>query len=441
LGPTVLLAAGLGLSAAAGSGFLAIVNHSGLSAAGIHPLTGLYLLLAAIGTGMFAGFEQEMTRAVSRAHALGHDEATVIRHQVRNAAFVLAGTLAAVCAAAPFMVHKWMVGDWVVFLELLLGLTGCWAAFLIRGVLTGRRQFRSYAISMVVEGLSRLLPGVLLVLVGFDATWSFGLVFAMGFVIAALSGLVVARAPVTDGTPAPPDAAEQEPASANQEAVRLARLTGGIMAGQVIMYATPLFINAQVTPQLVVSVTAAVGLTRLALLVLFPMQAPLLPKLTAAAARREMHVVRVSMAKLVAACVVAGAFGVAVVGAIGPWIVRVIMGGRAPLSRVFLMELAAATLLLLVGNALQSALIALNRQRTALWGWVIGVVVLFALFLLPFGALTTGAVAAMGGPLVTVLIFGRDVLRSTRGAEPGRARSAPVRAAAPAVDGERVPPR
>jgi O-antigen/teichoic acid export membrane protein len=428
-GPTLLLTVGLGLSAAAGSGFLATVNHSPLLSPAIAPLQGLYLLLQSIGTGMFAGFEQEMTRAVSRALALGQPERVVIRQQARNAAVVALGTMLVLCVGAPFVVHKWLSGEYVVFAELMLGLAGTWAAFLVRGVLSGRRQFRSYAITMVVEGLARLLPAIVLVATGLYATWSFGLVYALGFVVAALSGLVVAREPLTDAPP-PPDAAEQEMETANQAAVRLARLTGGILAGQVLMYAVPLYVDAKLDQHtqasLVVAVVAAIGLTRLALLILFPLQAPLLPKLTAAAARREMGAVRRTAAGLVAVCVAAGVFGVLVSGTLGPWILHVIMGTRQALPRTFLIELAVGTLFLLVANVLQSALIALNRQQTVLYGWILGVLVMGGMFLLPFDVLTTAAVAAMAGPLVTALMMALDVLRSTR-PQPAGPAPAPAR--------------
>lgn len=418
-GPTTLLVIGLGLSAAAGSGFIATVNHSDIASQDKAPLSGLYLLLSLVGTGMFAGFEQEMTRAVSRALALGHPEGVVIRHQVRNAAFVAGGTALVLCAASPFAVHKWMGGHWIIFAELLLGLAGTWAAFLVRGVLSGRRQFRSYAITMVVEGAARLLPAILLVVAGLASTWAFGLVYALGFTVAAVSGLLVARAPIPDGAP-PEDARGQKIETANEAAARLARLTGGIMAGQVLMYAVPLYINANLNSHdttqaaIIVAVTAAVGLTRLALLILFPLQAPLLPKLTAAAARREMHKVRRTTAMLVAVCVAAGLFGVLVTGTLGPWILRVVMGTRHPLTRTFLIELAVGTLFLLVANVLQSALIALNRQQTVLVGWVLGVVVMGPMFLLPGSVLTVAAIAAIVGPLVTALVMGWDVLRITR---------------------------
>lgn len=423
--PVVLLAAGLGLSAAAGSGFIAVVNHS-LESSQVAPLPPLYFLLSAIGTGMFAAFEQEMTRAVARAHALGHDEAQVIRHQVRNAAWVGIGTMAVLCAASPYVVGRWLFGDWIVFAELLVGLVSIWASFLIRGVLTGRQQFRSYAITMVVEGLARLVPSILLAVSGHGSTWAYGLIFALGSAAAAVSGLFVARAPVPVAKPegSVPDG---EPETANQAAARLARLTGGVLAGQVLMYAVPLVVAGRLADTktllvagrlvdgkaLEVAVGSAVGLTRMALLILFPLQAPLLPRLTAAAAHGQMRAVRRTTAALVGVCVAAGLAGIAGTGLFGPWVLRNVMGAPADLTAGFLMELSTGTLFLLVANVLQSALTALNRQQTVLLAWSLGVVTMGALFAMPLGVLTTAAVASIAGPVVTAVVMTADVLRTT----------------------------
>lgn len=414
--PVVLLAAGLGLSAAAGSTFIAVVNHS-MPPAAVAPLPGLYFLLSAIGTGMFAAFEQEMTRAVSRALTLGHSEAQVIRHQVRNAAWVGVGTIAVVCAAGPYITHHWLYGNWVVFAELLIALAGIWASFLVRGVLTGRQQYRSYSITMVVEGVARLVPSIALAVSGLGRTWSQGLIFALGCGVAALCGPFVARAPVRSAAAGAPSqtTANGEPETGRQGAVRLARLTGGVLAGQVLMYSMPLVVTGRLTSDkaLVVAVGSAVGLTRLSLLVLFPLQAPLLPRLTAAAALGRMADVRRMATKLVAVCVAAGLAGVAATGLVGPWVLTNVMGAPVPLSATLLMELATGTLFLLVANALQSVLIALNRQQTVLVAWCLGVVAMFIVFAVPLEPLTTAAVAALIGPAVTMVVMVWDVLRAT----------------------------
>ncbi len=416
--PVIMLATGIGLSAAAGSGFLAVVNHS-LPPVLVAPLPGLYFLLAAIGTGMFAAFEMEMTRAVSRALALGHDEAQVIRHQTRNAAWVGIATMAVVCAAGPYVTHHWMYGNWVVFAELLVGLVSIWAAFLIRGVLSGRQQFRSYAMTMVVEGLAKLLPSILLAVTDYGSTWAYGLVFALGSAAGALSGLLAARAPKPAAAPADTasaESAESEPETANQAAVRLARLTGGILAGQLLMYAVPLVVTGRLHEDeaLVATLGSAVGLTRLALLIVFPLQAPMLPKLTAAAAHGRMGVVRRTTAALVAIVVAASLAAIVGTGLFGPWVLRNVMGTRGHLSAVFLMELAAGTLFLMVANILQTTLTALNRQQTVLWSWSLGAVAMMAIFPVPFAPLTTAAVASLVGPVVTCAVMAADVLRATR---------------------------
>jgi len=203
--------------------------------------------------------------------------------------------------------------------------------------------------------------------------------------------------------------------------VRLVRLTGGVLAGQVLMYAMPLVVNGRLTADKdrLVAVGAAVGLTRLALLVLFPLQAPLLPKLSAAAALGRMAEVRRMTAMLIAVVVTAGLAGVAGAGLVGPWVLTNVMGARVSLSATLLMELATGTLFLLVANILQSALTALNRQQTVLVAWSLGVVAMFIVFAAPLGPLTTAAVASLVGPAVTMVVMAWDVLRSTGGRSAG----------------------
>jgi O-antigen/teichoic acid export membrane protein len=204
------------------------------------------------------------------------------------------------------------------------------------------------------------------------------------------------------------------------------------------MYAVPLVVDSRLTDAtaLAVAFSSAVGLTRLALLVLFPLQAPLLPKLSAAAAQGRMADVRRGTAILAAVCAAAGIGGVVVAGVSGPWILHTIMGTKAYLSPGLLMQLSAGTLFLLLANALQSTLIALNRQQGVLFGWCLGVVAMSAVFAAPFSVLTTAAVASIAGPLVTTIFMTGDVLRTTaaRMAQPS------VNAEPPPLGSAQAPP-
>jgi O-antigen/teichoic acid export membrane protein len=126
-----------------------------------------------------------------------------------------------------------------------------------------------------------------------------------------------------------------------------------------------------------------------------------------------MNAVRRTTAALVAVCVGTGLAAIAGTGLFGPWVLRNVMGTKADLSAGFLMELTTGTLFLLVANVLQSALTALNRQQTVLVAWSLGVVTMVAVFAVPFGVLTTAAVASIAGPVVTTVIMTVDVLRTT----------------------------
>ena len=158
--PTVTLAIGLGLSGAAGSAFLAIVNasFSRNTASGnsdVLALAGLNFLLATIVTGMMAGSEQEMARAVTKAVALGADPTPVVRSQARHAAWLIGGTMLATCALSPLLVAKSLGHNWVLFGELLIGLIGGLAIFPIRGVLTGRRDYPLFSATLIVRSEER----------------------------------------------------------------------------------------------------------------------------------------------------------------------------------------------------------------------------------------------------------------------------------------------
>ena len=84
-------------------------------------------------------------------------------------------------------------------------------------------------------------------------------------------------------------------------------------------------------PKLATSVGAAMGLSRLALLCLFPLQAPLLPLLAQSAARGDYVDVRRKVRFLVVGCLGAGVLGIAASFLIGPWLlISVSVGtGRA----------------------------------------------------------------------------------------------------------------
>jgi O-antigen/teichoic acid export membrane protein len=446
-GPSALLGFGLVVSGAAGSGFLAIVIRS-VSDKDFAALSGLNFLLATISTGVMSGLEQEMARGVSKALALGTGAAAVIRRQSRQGFWLIAGTVAVVCALSPVLVTRWLGGHWYLFGELLIGLLGTLGTFQVRGLLSGRQDFKAFSVTLIVEGVARLLPSILILAFSNGSTWVFGLLFAVGPVLAALSGMFgpwvrkdhaeggAAAEAATAAAVAEPDEVERRSVS------NLVLLTAASLANQLLLNAVPLLVVARYSGSkdpkivgLVAAISAAVGLTRLGILVLFSLQAPLLPRLTAAAARGDYAEVRRRTVPLLGLCTAVGLTAVAACWLIGPWTVHTIMGARSPLPGGFLAALAAGTLFMMVGLLLQSALIALGRHKMVLLAWSLGVAVTIPVFLLSDSILTTTAATAVAGPLVAAVLMAVDMQWATTVRRPhadGAEALAPVQAGRPA---------
>jgi hypothetical protein len=471
--PTVILIIGLGLSGAAGSAFLAVVNASfprsgpdrSAGASDILALTGLNFLLATIVTGMMAGSEQEMARSVTKAVALGVDPTPVVRSQTRHAGWLIGGTLLATCALSPVLVPKLLGNHWVLFADLLLGLVGGLAIFPIRGVLTGRRDYPLFSATLIVEGLTRLIPGFAILALGWKSVWLYGLTFALGGpTLAAVFGVLAPKLTGRDvyrlegpsrakraeqdvppgieaefaaGTQPAEEAtstrgdAEPEPDDGAEAALahggkRLTLLTAASLANQLLFNAIPLLVAARYTSdaglnpsmkQEAAAVASAVGLTRLGILILVPLQAPLLPRLTAAAVHGRYAEVRQRTRVLTALCAGVGLLSVVCCWLIGPWVLWNIMRAHAQLPGHYLAALALGTTFMMIGMIIQSTLLAIERHSVVLIAWIVGVVVTVPVFLVGHSLLLTTGIAAIVGPFVAMLIMAVDAWAHTRGAD------------------------
>jgi hypothetical protein len=465
--PSVTLAIGLGLSGAAGSGFLAIINASfpktAEGSSSVLALSGLNFLLATIVTGMMAGSEQEMARSVTKAIALGGDPNAAVRSQSRHAAWLIGGTMAAVCVISPLLVAKSLGHNWVLFAELLIGLIGGLAIFPIRGVLTGRRDYPLFSGTLIVEGLTRLIPSLLILLLGFGSVWLYGLVFALGGpTLAAVFGVLVPRMTGRDvyrlegpskaipaeqnvpagieaefaaGTQADGESDDEPLAAMEQGGTRLTLLTAASLANQLLFNAIPLLVAARyagsVNANQASAVNSAVGLTRLGILILVPLQAPLLPRLTAAAVHRRYAEVRKRTRTLTGLCAGVGVFAALCCLLIGPWVLQHVMRAHDTLPGIYLAALALGTTFIMVGMIIQSTLLSIERHFVVLIAWLAGVIVTVPVFLIGHSLLPTTAVAAIAGPFVAMLVMAVDAWAHTRGAD-----GTPQRPVAPQTDGQ-----
>lgn len=420
--PGPLLAIGLGSTTVAGSLWIATANRS-LDDHSATALLSFYFLVGTIGTGVLAGLEQEMTRTVARTHAAGRAVGAAVRGQLRQALGLAAVTVVALAAASPLLLSHWLRHSWTMELALLAGLAATWASFLVRGVLAGCQDFRYYSFTLVVQGVATIVPSVVLALAGHGHLLGYAFVFALAPLVAALSGLAspaLRRSWRATGTAAPSGAAgfaedahaAEEPGGSPRE--KLILLTLATLVSQLLINAVPLIINPRLDPGAAKSLGSSMGMSRLALLCLFPLQAPLLPLLAAAAVRRDFREVRRKTGFLVAACLGAGVLGVAAVAAAGPWLLKAYFGASTTLSRPFLSALALSTAFLMTAFVLQSAQVALNRHRLVFASWLAGLAAMAVVFVLPLSPLGAAAWAGILGPLVVTVIAAADVMFVTR---------------------------
>jgi len=449
--PGPLLAVGLGVTTFAASVWIAAANHS-LDATRTQALFAFYFLVGTIGTGVLAGLEQEMTRTVARAHAAGRPVGAAVRRQLRQAVGLAVVTVVLLVAGSPLLLSHWLGHSWPLVLALLTGLAATWASFLVRGVLAGCQDFVFYSGTLVVQGVATIVPSLLLTVMGSGHVLGYAFVFALAPLVAALSGLlspalrrswratgagvgsgVGVGVGVADSDDGSDDAGgdteatasdkttadvEDEPGGSARE--KLVLLTLATLVSQLVINAVPLIIaprlagGDRLSQELGKTLSSSMGLSRMALLCLFPLQAPLLPLLAAAAVRRDFRDVRRKTGLLVAACLGAGALGVIAVVAVGPWLLTSYFHTSAPLSRTFLSALAVSTAFLMTGFVLQSAQVALNRHRVVLVSWLAGLVAMAAVFALSLPPLDAAAWAGIVGPLVVTVIAAVDVLAVTR---------------------------
>ncbi|HTJ68675.1 MAG TPA: hypothetical protein VL551_14160 [Actinospica sp.] len=427
--PTVFLAVGLIVSAFSGSVYLLIVNlafkHSPQYVLG---LQGLNTLLAAISTGVMSGIEQEMVRAVSRAIVHRLPTAPVIRRQVKQAAWFVGVTLVGCLALSPLLTNHFLASSWVMYVELMVGLLGAVVSFQVRGTLSGKQDFHVFSITLLVESFTRMLPCVLLLAIGNRDVWLYGLFFALGPVLSAVIGIVLPKIwyrPQYAEFDSPHDSDDNPPSTAAEEsggraAANLGLLTGATLANQLLLNAVSLLVIARYqhadthTQNLAAAINSAVGLARIGIVALLPIQTPLLPKLTTAAERGDVAEVRRKTLLLVAICAGIGLAAVLVCATIGPWVMRDVMHALTDLPRWFLATFAGATMFMMIAMILQPGLIAMNRHKSVMVGWSLGVVATLPIFTINGPPLEITAAGALVGPLVTAVFLAADLWWSMR---------------------------
>lgn len=418
--------AGLMLVGVAAYVVLALAGHS-LSPRDYAAAANMFLITAIVGPGVFAAVEQQTNREVSGRRAVG----VRIGPTVWAAGLVTAGFTVLMCAVvlalSPVLVPRVFAGRPALVAATMLAVVGAAAAYLLRGIFGGQRRYRWYGMSLAGEGLSRLVPCVLLVLLGWTNADRFGFVFAVGCGLAALvtlpglfRGIAIRQLPGLMRFPNRPGAIPDSRVSVRALAGAVAYLAGASALTLMMTNLGPVVLtsrlgSAPADAELAASFVSLFLLARVPLFLFGPVQAFLLPALTEAAERRDAAAVRAKVRLALLAVLAVGLPGVLGAGLLGPWATRVFFKAPIELSHTVAALLGVGTLAMMAAQILQPALVSLSRNRAATLSWVAAGAVFVGLLFAPVAPLAATVTAQVVAPLLVTGLMTISLRRALHG--------------------------
>ncbi|WP_156993948.1 lipopolysaccharide biosynthesis protein [Pseudonocardia acaciae] len=399
----------VGLSAYA---VLGLAGHT-LAPRDYAALGSLYLLTTILGPGVFVAVEQQANREVSGRLAAGVGTAGTVR-----AAAMVSGGLAVavsvlVLACGGLLVPEVFADSWALLAATVLAVLGAAAVYLLRGVFAGQRRYGWYGASLAAEGLARLLPCVALVLLGAANLTRFGFAFAAGCGLAAALTLYgLRRSPTGDR----PDRRPTGVAGMAGAVVLLAFASG---LSLLVANLGPVVLTSRVGPhpedaELAASFVSLFVLVRIPVFLFAPVQAFLLPGLTAAAERGDAPSVRTRVRAALLAVAAVGGAGVVGAWLLGPWAARVFFGAPLPLPRLVAALLGVSTVAMMAAQILQPALVALGRHRAATGAWLVSAALFVGLLFAPVDPLAAAVAAQLVAPVLVTVLMGLSLRAGIR---------------------------
>lgn len=405
-GDVVLMVVGTLLVGLSGYLFLAVIGHGRFTAATTAALSVTYLVGNIAGPGVFVALEQETSRVVSdalqRAAELG---ARLRRLAVIDSGLGLA-TLLILLALGPVLLSRVLDEQLGLLLALGLSVVGSAAVYFVRGVTGGRRRFRHYAITLMIDGGARIVGFAALAISGNTNPVAYAVALCAGPAISALltfrgAGPRPARVPSQSSAVV----SSAAPASSQLVAAVALLLVASVLA-MIMANLAPVVVTALLTAEPVTAAGfgGAVVLTRVPLLFMGPIQALLLPGLTAAAAAGDRAHLRSTVTRGLGVIAVIG-----VVASAGCWFfgrpaIALLLGAdRDTTSSTALVWLTASAATFMGVLLLQPVLIALRRHRSLVAAWLAGGAAFVIALALPVEPITRGVLAQVVGPVVTLL--------------------------------------
>jgi O-antigen/teichoic acid export membrane protein len=388
--------AGTVLVGLSGYVFFAVIGHDRFDPATAAALAATYLLSNILGPGVFIAAEQESSRVISAARAGGGIDGSTVRRLAMICTGLGVLTLAVLGLCAPVLLSRVLDGDVGLVLALMLAVVGSAAVYYIRGLAGGQQRFHRYAATTGIDGGARILGCLGLAVAGSTNPIGYALALCAGPAVAAL---LTARG-VTPSIAAPELTSSNGPgAPARTAAPPSATLIRGV--GYLLVASFVSLAMANLAPVIVTGLSgtdpaqatgfaAAVVLTRVPLLLMGPIQALILPRLTLAAGEGREGDFRRDTGLGLAIIGGLAVLAVAGVALLGHWAVGLLV--------------TVSAMLQMAVQFLQPALVAVRKHRALVIAWVSGGVVFGLAFLVPLPPIDRGVLAQLAGPVVTLVI-------------------------------------
>lgn len=413
----VWMTAGTAMLGLSGYVFLSVIGHGRFDIRTAAALSSTYLLINILANGVFVAVEQESSRTVSHAIASGNEPAGAIRRLIIITFGLMVATLIILALAAPVLLSKVLDGRLDLLAVIACAVFGSAMVFLIRGIFGGQSRFGNYAFTLMVDGGVRLAGCVILAILGSRSPAAYAAALAAGPVLASGAAFLT-RPGRRDNLPATfgrmPVALHPTPSWSSLNRGVLWLLISSVLWMSMANLA-PVIVTAALpmAPAVAAGFAVALILTRIPLLLMAPVQALFLPRLTRAVASADLNDFFRQIRKGLLGVAVVGAGSVAGFALLGRWAIATLFGDDVDTnSRGILALLATSATILMVILFLQPALVALRLSRPMVLGWVVGTAVLLAcFFLLPFTPLTSAIWAQLAGPAATLIIHSVALIR------------------------------
>jgi len=409
--------AGTVLVGLSGYVFFAVIGHDRFDPATAAALAATYLLSNILGPGVFIAAEQESSRVISDARARGGVDPGTVRRLAMICAGLCVLTLALLGLCAPVLLSRVLDGDVGLVLALMLAVVGSAAVYYVRGLAGGQQRFHRYAATTGIDGGARILGCLGLAVAGSANPIAYAFALCAGPAVAAVltvRGIQPGSASPTPSTGPPSTGPDTPPSADAHRAATTAALVRGV--GYLLVASFVSLAMANLAPVIVTGLSgtdptqatgfaAAVVLTRVPLLLMGPIQALILPRLTLAAGEGRYGAFRRDTALGLGIIGGLAVLAVAGVALLGHWAVGLLVGPASDTaSTTVLILLTVSAMLQMAVQFLQPALVAVRRHRALVIAWVSGGIVFGLAFLVPIPPIDRGVLAQLAGPVVTLII-------------------------------------